>query len=247
MLQPNHGDSQEMADYIAKTRKETAKFIGHYSKVNSKTYMYTNYAYKNEWVFIVHGIGGSAKKMSPYVKNFMDLGYNTVTIGTRRNLLDFINNWEQDITDTLKLLRTQYNISPTVIYGQSLGAAAVLSIVSKNEYQFRNVIVDSPFDNFKTTASNMYPIGSSVAWPFIKSLNYPRYIVEKVKTIETPILYCNGLNDQVTTPDQVKTLIKATQNAEYISVKKAGHCRAMYYNPKAYWEKIAKFIGDPTK
>lgn len=245
MLQPNHGDSPKMVNFIKNYRKLTYKSAGHYTKVSKHAFMYTNYNYKNEWVLIVHGLGGAARKMTPYVKNFLDLGYNTIIAGTRRNSeIDFINNWESDIEAILAKLKSKYGITPSVIYGQSLGASAVLSIASKNQYKFDKIIVDSPFDDFYTTARNMYPIVARVIKSILSKLNYPRDILNKVKTLETPVLYCYGSADQATTPEQVKNLINNTKNSQFIAVEHAGHCRAMFYNPKAYWQKIKKFLGD---
>lgn len=243
MLQPNHGDSNEMIQYVKKCRSKSLKFLGHYSKINNYTYMYTNYGYQNEWALIIHGIGGSAKKMSPYAEHFLNLKYNTIIIGSYRNTIDFINNWENDIIETLNILRTKYNIIPKIIYGQSLGASATLSIVASKQFNFKYAIVDSPFDDFFTTATHMYPIGAKLLKPILSNMNYPKDILSKVKTIDIPILYCFGTNDTVTTPEQVTKLIKATKNKAYIKINNAGHCRAMYYNTSAYWKKIADFIN----
>lgn len=246
MLQSNHGDSPAMVEFINDKRKGAQKFLGKYTSINKNIGMYTNYLYKNEWAIIIHGMGSSARKMAPYAKKFQKLGYNTITVSTKRtSAVDFLNNWEQDICDVLDTLKTKFNnIQPAVIYGQSIGASATLSIASSGNYNFKKVIVDSPYDDFHDSVLNMFPVVGACAWPFIKNMNYPKNIVAKVQLFEIPVLYCYGLNDDVTTPTQVQRLIAGTPKARSIAIPDAGHCRAMYYDPKAYWKAVKGYLHE---
>ena len=245
MLQPNHGDSPQIAKYVQNLRRRTAKAIGEHTRVNKNISMYTHYNYKNTWVLIIHGMGGSAYKMSPYAKKFLDLGFNTITLNSKRSTFDLISNWETDITAALNLLKVKYNITPSVVYAQSLGAAATLSLAGLKKFSFKKIIVDSPFDDFVTTMMNMYPLLSHFVKPFISHLSFPDAIISKVRAINSPILYFSGTNDQATTPEQIKLLAENSKHATLVSIPNAGHCRAMYYSPKLYWNKIKEFLGDP--
>ena len=246
LLQGHHGDSPEMVEFINNKRKISQKFLGKYTSINKNVGMYTNYLYKNEWVLIVHGMGSSARKMAPYAKKFQKLGYNTITVNTKRtSAIDFFQHWEEDINAVLEQLKVKFNnIEPSVIYGQSIGASVVLIIAASHKYNFKKVIVDSPFDDFHESVLNMFPVLGTIVWPFIKKMTYPTNIVAKIQCLDIPVLYCYGLKDDVTTPQQVERLIAGTPLCRHISVEHAGHCRAMFYNPKAYWNTVKGFLNE---
>ncbi|CAG8432791.1 524_t:CDS:10 [Diversispora eburnea] len=94
-----------------------------------------------------------------------------------------------------------------IIYGQSLGGAVAIDLVSRNESKVNALIIENTF------------LSIQKAIPFaMPTLRYLKFLFSEIwpseinitKINEIPILFISGTNDEIIPPQQMKTLFELT-------------------------------------
>lgn len=80
--------------------------------------------------------------------------------------------WKEalDVAAAVEWTRREYPGVPVILYGQSMGAAAILRAISEAGARADGIILECPFDRFLTTVSHRYAMMNLPAFPFAQLL-----------------------------------------------------------------------------
>ncbi|KAL0082185.1 Alpha/Beta hydrolase protein [Phycomyces blakesleeanus] len=129
-----------------------------------------------------------------------------------------------------------------VAYGQSLGGAVAINLVSKNEEKFQALMIENTFLSVPLLIPHIFPALRHLVylchqtWRSYKSIRYIRHI---------PILFLSSLKDEIVPPQHMAKLYKISQTG---GIKVWRDFENGTHNDTCmqtgYFESIAEFIRD---
>lgn len=219
----------------------------------SKTARYTVSPCVNStrYIIIVHGLGSSAFKMSPYIYKFNQLGFNVIT-------LDYSSSTSlmlREILDIQFLVKKAYDLGATSVglFGQSIGASAVIS-APEDIYNISFIIAESPVDSLENAADRVCEQHHFLKLFRRKFLRWvdahkdfvPYVALVKVSDVKVPVLISSGKDDWLCPTSTIQTMYKEMKNSPFKEIKEyeGAHCRCMWRDRTNYWNDIKDFLGD---
>ncbi|POG79335.1 Alpha/Beta hydrolase protein [Rhizophagus irregularis DAOM 181602=DAOM 197198] len=173
------------------------------------------YARDRPTILIFHANAGNMGHRLFIAKEFyVKLEYNVVMLSYRgyglsegtptekglridsQAILDFILK-DEDLKNT-KL----------IAYGQSLGGAVSIDLVSRNEDKFSGMIVENTFLSIPKLIPHVFPLIKYLAflchqvWPSEKAIQ---------QIVNVPVLFLSGLNDELVPPSHMRQLYELSQ------------------------------------
>lgn len=129
-------------------------------------------------VLLLHGYGSDKSSMLDEARAFQSFGYLTC-------LLDFRGSWESsesyttigaheaiDVAAAYRHIKTIVPDQPVIVYGQSMGAAAVLRAMALHDIQADAIILDAVFDSLLETVRNRFVLMGVPSWPAAELLTF---------------------------------------------------------------------------
>ncbi|GBC08978.1 hypothetical protein RclHR1_08520004 [Rhizophagus clarus] len=204
-------------------------------------------AKKRPTVIMFHGNGGNMGHRLPIAKIFYtELKYNVILLSYRgygrsegkpaekglridaQTVLDYVSKHEI------------FKDSKIIIYGQSLGGAVAIDLVSKNESKVSALIVENTFLSIPKLIPHLIPILRYFSflcwqnWPSEKSIQNIKFI---------PILFLSGTKDEIIPQDHMKGLFELTNTSsgkEWIEFSNGNHNNTI--SQPGYYQYIRKFV-----
>lgn len=223
---------------------------------------------ENGWVIGIHGYMEDYRYMYPRVKVLHDNGYSILLPDNRghgQSEGDYIAmGWDDrlDIIKWIEYLNKTYDNPPILLFGISMGAAAVtITGGEKLPQNVYGIVSDcgytSAVEEFKFQAKAAYNLP---AFPFVyltslvTKLRAGYYFsdsspVEQVRKSSIPFLFIHGETDTLVPPIMAEELYGASSSKDSckLIVQNAGHARSAKTNPKVYWNTVFKFIDNAKK
>ncbi|ORY82482.1 BEM46 family protein [Protomyces lactucae-debilis] len=100
------------------------------------------------------------------------------------------------------LSHPQMSKTPIFVYGQSIGGAVSIYVTAKNQSKVAGLILENTFLSIASLIPSVMPI----ARPIARFCHQKWASDELIDTIETPILFLSGLQDEVVPAGQMKAL-----------------------------------------
>mmetsp|Transcript_6667 Transcript_6667/g.11011 ORF Transcript_6667/g.11011 Transcript_6667/m.11011 type:complete len:331 (-) Transcript_6667:272-1264(-) len=97
-----------------------------------------------------------------------------------------------------------------VLFGRSLGGAVAINLASRNQYQIKGLILENTFTSISDIADKLFPFLFPIK-PFILRLNFPS--LELIKTVQIPILFVSGQDDEIVPTEHMQALWDAAKAA----------------------------------
>ncbi len=129
-------------------------------------------------VLIFHGYGGAKDSLLPATKEFHDLGYDALVVdfrgsgGSGGDTTSIGYHEADDVAAAVKFARALPGSKPIVLYGSSMGAAAILRAIQASGVQPDSIILECPFDNLLTTIQHRFDAMHLPAFPFAQLLTF---------------------------------------------------------------------------
>ena len=215
---------------------------------------------------LVHGMGGTKETLSPIMKTFLDLGYDTIAYDQRNsgeNMADYNTSGILESNDTravIDYIREKYQDGNLILWGESYGGLTSIIAAEKAERKIDYLILESPVSNgFDMIENVMKDISKKQGIPLgymIKAGDlYSKAKLglsfsdmdgsEYMKNIEIPVLISHSNIDKVTPPYMAENLYaaKADDKKELITVENYKHASFPYKNREGYKKILEEFLG----
>ncbi len=211
-------------------------------------------------VVLFHGYAASKSSLLPQAQLLHELGWQTM-------LVDFFGSGgssgasttlgvveAKDVTAALEVARMQ-SLAPVVLYGISMGGAAVLRAVAVEGARADALIVEATYDTLLGTIRNRFRTMAVPAWPAAELLLFwggrqqgfdafahnPATYAER---IDVPTLVLHGEADPRVTLDEAHHLHRALgTHGELCVVPGAGHVTLAAVAPEAWRAAVGEFLA----
>lgn len=220
-------------------------------------------AYKNKghrWAVVVHGYGTEGTYMLYAAKRFHQKGYNVLVPDLRshgKSTGTYIGwGWcdRQDIRAWCRLISKKDKRAKILLYGVSMGGAAVLMAAGEGIEGGSCVIADCAYTSVKDIMTyrirRMLHLPPWVIMCWLKPLckkcmELPidkASVVESVKKCDIPVMLCHGDRDRFVPTDSALELYAAAHVPKRIMlVHGSGHGVAAFTAGEKYWQRVFDF------
>ena len=238
-------------------------FISSFDKLKLHATLITqkNNLYKNNWVIIIHGYNGFGLQMLHIAKEFYKLNFNIILPDCRghgKSDGNYIGmGWHDrlDILEWIKFITKKNPQAKIILYGLSMGGAAVLMTSGENlPANIKCIIEDCAYTS----------VLDEFFYHYNKIFNLPKFLlnltdiicqtksgyklseasaINQLKKCKTPVLFIHGAQDRFVPTKMVYKLYKsATCPKDILIIPKAGHGLSYQIKAKKYFQKIQSFI-----
>ena len=123
-----------------------------------------------------------------------------------------------------------------VLFGESLGAAVALQLAT--EVEAAGLVLEAPFTSIRDMAREAYPFIPN-GWLRTRYQN-----IEKIPTLEMPLLVVHGTDDNTVPFAQGKNLFEAAKEPKrFLPIDGAGHSDAFLVGRDVYWQAWKEFLA----
>ena len=264
-MEANKSETQEWFDEIEKYRYQLDSGDGY--KLISAVFLRPEEENSHKWALVLHGYTGWKEEMFPIACKFSREGYNVLVpdmLSQGESEGDYIGMGYTDRLDNVLWLKAILKIDPDaeiVLYGQSMGASAVIHLcaeLTENEPDVRAHVAaaaaDSAFcEPIKMFTSKVrdwtglpcFGLVDTAAVLFKLEGGYSLYdakAIDAVPKTDIPMLFIQGLEDKIVSPDNVYRLYDAcTSPKSLLTVEGAGHCQSYEKDPDLYFQSLFDF------
>jgi len=155
----------------------------------------------------------------------------------------------------------RYKRTPIVLYGQSIGGAVSIDLISKNPDKIAGLVLENTFTSLPSLIPHTLPLLGPLAF-----LCHQKWdSISKVPVIPstTPILMLSGLRDEIVPKDQMRILYQALakrdertttggkeykaglEHTKYLEFPDGGHNDTCVQ--EGYWTAVADFVASLSR
>jgi alpha-beta hydrolase superfamily lysophospholipase len=211
-----------------------------------------------------HAYVSSKSSLLKQAKAFHDLGYDVMLVdfrgsgGSRGNDTTHGYREAEDVAAAVDFAAHRWPDEPQVLYGQSMGAAAILRPISDLDVHPSGAIIESSYDRLLSTAENRFHAMGLPAFPLAELLafwggrqfGYNAFGLnpaEYATRVHCPVLMMQGSLDRRVTNAQARNLYDhITGPRQFELFENAAHCGFMQADPARWNRLIAQFLAKVT-
>lgn len=160
----------------------------------------------------------------------------------------------KDVAQAVAYARQSWPNSPIIVYGVSMGSAAILRAIAVEKIAPDVVIIESPFNRLLDTVRNRFSAmglpqfpGSElvVFWGGVQ-LGFDGFAhnpVEYARSVKYPTLMLHGERDPRVTVEQAEDIYEQLgERKEFVSFPGAGHESLLANAPEMWKESVSRFL-----
>ncbi|MCT7985500.1 lysophospholipase [Laspinema sp. A4] len=205
-------------------------------------------------------LGTKGSQLLGPAETFSSLGYDSVLIdfqgvgGSSGNTITVGIKEAEDVVTSLEYVQSLNLPSPLILYGISMGTAAILRAISKYDIQPDAIILELPFSHLLNAIKvrfNYHKIPSFliaelvVFWAGVQQgINgFTHNPIEFAKDVKCPALVIHGEQDKWTTVEEIQDLYENLQGPKQIVISpEAGHNSLIGVNRNLWNSSINQFF-----
>lgn len=211
-------------------------------------------------VVLFHGHAASKDSQLREAKAFHDLGLNAFLVdfygsggsGGNETSIGFYE--ALDVTKAFDYARDLPGSGPVVLYGASMGAAAVLKSVGDDKLQPAGLILECPFDSLIGTVRHRFTSRGIPSFPLADLLvfwggvqggfdGFQYRPAGSASHIERPTLLMNGDSDPWVRPDEARAIFDALKGPKTLRFfAGVGHDSCLRGRPEEWKCSVAEFL-----
>ncbi len=214
-------------------------------------------------ILLFHGYASSKSQLLPEARIFHEMGYSVFLVdfrgsgGSNRNSTSFGYHEADDVAASLRYVREIISPDqPTILFGRSMGAAAILRSVAVNNIQPDKIILESVFNNLLTTTKNRFrsmgiPSFPSayllVFWGGIQSgfSGFRHNPAEYAEKVICPTLMLHGTEDPRAKITEAKSVyLQLAGDKTFIPFENIGHEPLQAKAPRKWNTEVQKFASN---
>jgi alpha-beta hydrolase superfamily lysophospholipase len=174
-------------------------------------------------VLMFHGYSAAKASLLDEAKAFYDLGYAVVLVdfrgsgGSLGHTTSLGYHEADDVAAAVELVRAQELPGPLVLYGQSMGGAALLRCLAVHDVRPDAVIVEAVYDRLLTTVENRFALMGVPSFPAARLLlfwggvqagfsGFDHNPAEYARSCTCPALVLFGEDDANVRPDEAEAV-----------------------------------------
>lgn len=207
-------------------------------------------------VILFHGYGTGKSVLHGETEAWHALGYRCL-------LVDFRGSGGSDGMVTTLGWREALDVQaaadwvgePAILYGQSMGAAAVLRAVAVESVRPAGIVLEAPFDRLVRTIGHRYELMRLPSWPLAQVLTFwggrqHRFNafdlnpVEYARAVRCPALVLLGANDPWVKVTEARAVADAMNGHGTLHVfASVGHCAYVWERPMEYRQVVTDWLA----
>jgi uncharacterized protein len=211
-------------------------------------------------VIMFHGYGGSKSTMLPQAEAFHGFGYSTFLVdfrgsgGSSGDITTVGVREADDVTAAVEYARTAELPGPIILYGASMGSAAILRAIEVNGVRPNAIVIECPFDRLLSTVGNRFTAMGLPAFPLAETLvfwggtqhgfdGFAHNPVDYAASVTCPVLLMHGDNDRWVTRVQAESIFqKLAGEKEFVVFSGVGHQSYLEAKPEEWKEHVSRFL-----
>jgi uncharacterized protein len=207
-------------------------------------------------VLFAHGYGACKASLLHEASAVHRLGYSAL-------LVDFHGSGGSDgrVTslgvreaDAVAFVKGKSPTSPVILYGQSMGSAAILRAIAVHGVEPAAVIVECPFDRLLSTAENRFRAMGLPPFPAARLLvfwggvqlgfnGFRHNPVDYARQVRCPVLFLQGAQDPRVTLEQAQAVFdNLAGEKSFVLFPTAGHESLLASDPDLWKRSVSHFL-----
>jgi alpha-beta hydrolase superfamily lysophospholipase len=214
-------------------------------------------------VLLFHGHAGCKCGLLNEARAFRSMGYDTLLVdfrgsGGSSEAITTIGVLEaDDVTAAVNYAREQWPGKPLALYGQSMGAAAILRAVAHGTAADA-ILLECPFDRMLTTVEHRFELMGVPAFPFARLLvfwggaqngfdAFAHNPVEYAAAVRCPTLLMHGAGDRLVETPEAEAVYDALAGPKRWELFDAAHQPYCFKCPDRWAEVTGDFLAEHLK
>jgi alpha-beta hydrolase superfamily lysophospholipase len=216
-------------------------------------------------VLLFHGYGASKDSLLPAAKEFGEMGYETLLVdfygsgGSQGDDTSVGFHEADDVFAAFQYARRQSPGRPLVLYGVSMGAAAILRAVHVRQIDPEAFILECPFDRLLSTVQNRFRAMQLPSFPSAQLLVFWGGVqqgyngfdfnpADYVREVHGPLLLLHGEKDvRVTLPQMDRLVRNLNPASRYKVFAGLDHQSYVSARPEEWRGCVAEFLANVRK
>lgn len=207
---------------------ETHRFVGGCGEIEA---WYIPREESRGIVLMFHGYASCKSVILPEAKVFHEMGYSTVLVdfracGGSAGTDTSIGVYEaDDVAAAYEYVREHWSDQPVVLFGQSMGGAAVLRAVAVHDLQPAAIVLECPFDRLIATVKNRFSVMGLPSFPFAQLLvfwggvqqgfdGFGHNPMDYAREVSAPTLLLYGGRDRMVRPAEAERVFECLAGAK---------------------------------
>lgn len=217
------------------------------------------------WVLLFHGYSESKQQTLLAARRFADLGFCTLSVdfrgsggstGGNQTTLGYFE--ADDVAAAVRWASTSVGADAPILYGFSMGSAAVLRAVGRLGLAPKAVIVEAAFDRMRSTVENRFHMMHLPAFPMARLLvfwggfqnGFPGLAhnpVDYAADVTCPVLLIHGAQDDRVTVSEAQAIHAALRGPKTLRLVTGGRHEATAAMSPAEWRQLVEPFLDGVK
>lgn len=211
-------------------------------------------------VLMFHGYLCAKSYLLAEASAFHELGYSTFLVdfrgsgGSTGTTTTIGYHEADDVTKTFEYVKQFSEDRPIILFGQSMGAAAVLRAVAVGKIRPDAIILEGVFDRLDSTVKNRFSRAGFPAFPMAHLLifwggvqaDFPAFShnpVEYASKVNCPVLMLHGTEDRMATFAGAETVFQNLRGEkQFQRFEGLGHEPYLAGNPELWKTVISQFL-----
>jgi alpha-beta hydrolase superfamily lysophospholipase len=211
-------------------------------------------------VLLFHGYAAEKGSMQPEARAFLKMGLSVL-------LVDFRGSGESsgshttvgfeegvDVARSLAFARTNWPGHPMILYGQSMGAAAILRAIHAHGARPDGIVLEAVFNNMLDTVRHRFEAMGVPSFPCAELLvfwggqqagfdAFNHNPVEYAAAVECPTLFLHGTDDPRARVNEARQVFDAISGPKHFqSFPQLGHEPALRHHPEDWHRVLTPFL-----
>ena len=214
------------------------------------------------YVLMFHGYSACKDQGLEEAKRLNEMGWNLLMVdfygsGGSEGDTTSIGYYEShDVEAAVEYARSKLGANRVILYGQSMGAAAILTALGRTAKGVDGAILVYPFGSLLETVSNRFRLMGLPVFPFAHLLvawgglqhgfnGFSYEPAEYARAIESPILYLHGAGDTRVKQSSARRIFDNLPGKKrFIVFENAGHGSLTKSDPKKWDNEIGAFVKE---
>lgn len=223
---------------------------------------YCSGSVSNPLVILFHGYASEKSSTVAEAKVFLELGLSVLLVdfrgsGESSESYTTIGFYEaDDVAATVRYAQQQLPHSKVILYGQSMGGAAILRSIHICGVRPDGIIVEAVFDKMLNTVKHRFEAMGVPSFPSAQLLvfwggrqagfnGFTHNPVEYAASVECPILFMHGTADPRARIEEGRRVFAAVHGRKWFrEFPGLGHAAAVISFPKEWKETVGQFLNN---
>jgi alpha-beta hydrolase superfamily lysophospholipase len=211
-------------------------------------------------VVAFHGYAACKSNLLPEVRAFHELGYAVLLVdfrgsgGSAGDVTTIGVTEAEDVAAAWKYARNHWPQQPVVLFGTSMGSAAILHAVAVTDVRPDALVLECPFDKLSSTVANRFASMNLPSFPFAPLLvwwggvqhgfnGFTHNPLTYAQSVACPLLLLHGSEDVRVTKAQAQTIFEQVSGDKQFEVFEGlGHQSFVAVRAEAWKAWVSPFL-----